>query len=68
LLHGLIQIFFIRVLGTTAPGSGLGLAIVIQISDLHHADVILGTPSGGIGLQFDVAFPKFSSTNQANLG
>lgn len=50
---------FYRVLGTQAPGSGLGLAIVSQISSLHHAEVNLSTPSGGIGLQFDVAFPKY---------
>lgn len=50
---------FFRVLGTTAPGSGLGLAIVSQIADLHHAQVVLGTPANGIGLQFDIIFPHF---------
>ncbi len=50
---------FFRVLGTTAPGSGLGLAIVSQISDLHHAHIALGTPPNGIGLQFDIIFPRF---------
>lgn len=50
---------FFRVLGTTASGSGLGLAIVSQISDLHHAQVILGSSTVGTGLQFDVIFPKF---------
>jgi two-component system sensor histidine kinase QseC len=49
---------FFRVLGTAAPGSGLGLAIVSQISDLHHAHVVLGTPANGIGLQFDIIFPR----------
>lgn len=48
---------FYRILGTTAPGSGLGLAIVSQIAELHHAHISLSTPSNGIGLQFDVAFP-----------
>jgi two-component system sensor histidine kinase QseC len=48
---------FFRVLGTTAPGSGLGLAIVSQIADLHHAQIALGTPENGTGLQFDVIFP-----------
>jgi two-component system sensor histidine kinase QseC len=50
---------FYRILGSKASGSGLGLAIVSQISALHHAEVHLTTPASGIGLQFDVAFPKF---------
>lgn len=49
---------FFRILGTTASGSGLGLAIVNQITDLHHAKIKLNTPTNGIGLQFDVIFPK----------
>lgn len=49
---------FFRVLGTKAAGSGLGLAIVSQIAALHHAEIMLGTPPNGTGLQFDVAFPK----------
>jgi two-component system sensor histidine kinase QseC len=51
---------FFRVLGTTAPGSGLGLAIVSQIADLHHAQVVLGAPTHGAGLQFDIVFPPLS--------
>jgi two-component system sensor histidine kinase QseC len=50
---------FYRILGTKASGSGLGLAIVSQISALHHAEISLSTPANGIGLQFDVAFPKY---------
>lgn len=50
---------FYRILGTKASGSGLGLAIVSQIAKLHHAEIILATPTNGIGLQFDVAFPKY---------
>lgn len=50
---------FYRILGTKASGSGLGLAIVSQISTLHHAEINLSTPPKGIGLQFDVAFPKY---------
>lgn len=49
---------FYRILGTKASGSGLGLAIVSQISALHHAEIHLTTPPNGVGLQFDVAFPK----------
>lgn len=49
---------FYRILGTKASGSGLGLAIVHQIATLHHADIKLETPPNGIGLQFDVTFPK----------
>lgn len=50
---------FFRILGTKASGSGLGLAIVSQIATLHHAEISLSTPSNDIGLQFDVAFPKY---------
>lgn len=50
---------FYRILGTKASGSGLGLAIVTQIAALHHAKIKLSTPANGIGLQFDVAFPKY---------
>lgn len=50
---------FYRILGTKASGSGLGLAIVSQISTLHHAEITIGSPPNGIGLQFDVAFPSY---------
>lgn len=50
---------FYRMLGTKASGSGLGLAIVTQITTLHHATINLSTPANGVGLQFDVAFPKY---------
>lgn len=49
---------FYRVIGTTAPGSGLGLAIVSQIAELHSAHISLSTPANGVGLQFDVIFPR----------
>jgi two-component system, OmpR family, sensor histidine kinase QseC len=53
---------FFRILGNKAPGSGLGLAIVQQIAKLHHAEVNLGTPENGFGLEVEVKFPKtFSS-------
>lgn len=52
---------FFRVLGTQASGSGLGLAIVSQIAALHYAEIYLETPPNGIGLQFDVAFPKLTA-------
>lgn len=50
---------FYRILGTKASGSGLGLAIVSQITALHHAEIRLATPLNGVGLQFDVAFPRY---------
>lgn len=50
---------FYRILGTKASGSGLGLAIVSQIAKLHRAKITLSTPANGVGLQFDVAFPKY---------
>lgn len=49
---------FFRVLGNKSPGSGLGLAIVQQIAKLHNAEVKLGTPSNGIGLEVEVIFPE----------
>lgn len=48
---------FYRVLGSTSSGSGLGLAIVLQIAKLHRAEVKLGSPPNGIGLQVEVVFP-----------
>lgn len=49
---------FYRVVGNNVTGSGLGLAIVQQISRLHNADVKLGCPPSGKGLQVEVRFPK----------
>ncbi len=49
---------FFRVLGNKTTGSGLGLAIVQQIARLHSADVQLGTPASGKGLEIEVIFPK----------
>lgn len=49
---------FFRIPGTTATGSGLGLAIVGQIAELHHAQISLNAGPDGLGLQFDVIFPK----------
>jgi two-component system sensor histidine kinase QseC len=54
---------FFRILGATAPGSGLGLAIVSQIANLHSADVVLGAPENGVGLQFDIIFPRLDPNN-----
>lgn len=51
---------FYRILGTKASGSGLGLAIVSQITALHHGTIQLDSPPNGIGLQFDVVFPRYS--------
>lgn len=52
---------FYRVIGTTASGSGLGLAIVSQITELHSARISLSTPPSGVGLQFEVAFPRIKN-------
>lgn len=49
---------FFRVLGNKTTGSGLGLAIVQQIARLHNAEVKLGSPSSGIGLEIEVTFKK----------
>lgn len=47
---------FFRVLGNKSTGSGLGLAIVQQIAQLHNAQVKLGTPISGRGLEIEVIF------------
>ncbi len=49
---------FYRILGTKQTGSGLGLAIVQQISMLHQAEVSLGTPVDGKGLEVKISFPQ----------
>jgi two-component system sensor histidine kinase QseC len=56
-LHERVFDRFYRILGTKQTGSGLGLAIVHQITELHHAEITLGVPANGIGLQFDIQFP-----------
>jgi two-component system sensor histidine kinase QseC len=60
---------FFRILGATAPGSGLGLAIVAQIADLHGAKINLGAGANGVGLLFEVIFPRYlpQNTVQAKL-
>jgi two-component system, OmpR family, sensor histidine kinase QseC len=49
---------FFRVLGNKSPGSGLGLAIVQQIANLHEAQLKLGPPIDGNGLEVEVIFQK----------
>ncbi|HJV92463.1 MAG TPA: ATP-binding protein [Azonexus sp.] len=39
------------------PGSGLGLAIVARIAELHGAQLELGQPASGSGLQVTVRWP-----------
>lgn len=56
---------FFRVLGTQSSGSGLGLAIVQQIARLHHAEVKLGMPAVGTGLEVEVIFPRKSSKHRS---
>ncbi len=53
---------FYRILGTNTSGSGLGLAIVQQIAELHQAQIKLGTPENGQGLQIDIIFPEILSS------
>ena len=49
---------FFRILGHETPGSGLGLSIVHQIAGLHHAEVNLGAPIKGTGLEIEIIFSK----------
>jgi two-component system sensor histidine kinase TctE len=48
---------FFRVPGTPGDGSGLGLAIVKEAADLHHADIFIATPEGGVGTRITIRFP-----------
>lgn len=48
---------FYRVLGNMEEGSGLGLAIVQEVAHLHSAQVELGEPEEGVGVQVRVVFP-----------
>jgi two-component system sensor histidine kinase QseC len=48
---------FFRILGTRASGSGLGLGIVQQVAEVHNAQLSLGTPENGKGLEVTVIFP-----------
>lgn len=50
---------FFRILGNKAPGSGLGLGIVLQIASIHHADLVLDTPSSGQGLEVRLTFQRY---------
>ena len=49
---------FFRVLGHEATGTGLGLSIVHQIANLQNAEVNLGEPEHGSGLQVEINFPE----------
>ncbi len=57
---------FFRVLGNKSPGSGLGLAIVQQIAQLHNAQLRLGTPDSGKGLEVEVAFQSVSTNTEVS--
>ena len=52
---------FFRVIGNKATGSGLGLAIVQQIAKLHGAQLKLGNPCSGQGLEVEIIFPRCPS-------
>ena len=47
---------FYRILGSGEEGSGLGLSIVRRIADIHGAQLILGAPPAGKGLQATLRF------------
>ena len=48
---------FYRLDDSKPNSSGLGLSIVKEICDSLHAKVAATTPSSGVGLQVDIAFP-----------
>jgi two-component system, OmpR family, sensor histidine kinase QseC len=49
---------FFRVLGNKTTGSGLGLGIVQQIAEIHDAQIHLGSPEIGSGLEVTVLFNR----------
>lgn len=55
-LHGRVFERFFRVLGNKTTGSGLGLGIVQQIVEIHDAQIHLGSPELGSGLEVTVVF------------
>ncbi|MGB6976656.1 MAG: ATP-binding protein [Gammaproteobacteria bacterium] len=55
---------FFRILGSRATGSGLGLGIVQQVAEVHNAQLSLGTPENGKGLEVTVIFPKPANEKQ----
>lgn len=54
---------FFRVLGNQQTGSGLGLSIVQHITELHHADLIIGDGLFGRGLGVTLRFPFYETVN-----
>ncbi|MBA2653514.1 MAG: two-component sensor histidine kinase [Gammaproteobacteria bacterium] len=55
-LHNRVFERFFRILGNKTTGSGLGLGIVQQIVEIHDAEIILGSPQLGTGLEVTVVF------------
>ncbi len=58
-LRGRVFERFFRVLGNKTTGSGLGLGIVQQIVEIHDAQIQLGAPEIGTGLEVTVIFTQF---------
>src|SRR5450830_154526 len=52
---------FYRIIGTKQEGSGLGLAIVLEIAQIHKAEIKIEVPEHGKGTRINVVF-------QENLG
>jgi two-component system sensor histidine kinase QseC len=57
-LRGRVFERFFRVLGNKTMGSGLGLGIVQQIVEIHDAQIHLGAPEIGTGLEVTVVFTQ----------
>lgn len=58
-LHNRVFERFFRVLGNKTTGSGLGLGIVQQIVEIHDAQIRLGSPELGTGLEVIVIFTLY---------
>jgi len=53
---------FYRIIGTKQEGSGLGLAIVLEIAQIHKAEIKVEVPEHGKGTRINVVFHELADT------
>ena len=58
---------FHRVIGSQQEGSGLGLAIVMEIAQIHHAEVSLTESQKGKGVCISVEFEGVAAEDLAGI-
>jgi two-component system sensor histidine kinase TctE len=54
---------FYRIIGTKQEGSGLGLAIVLEIAQIHKAEVKVEQPEHGKGTRINVVFHELGESS-----